>query len=169
MPKFNWFFILATSIIPLAVGLLYYHQAVLGKVAARYSPAIGQGFTPKIYAYFLLLGVFLSVFLLPVVFHIMHVYSLIGQPGGGPPPEDSVIYLDSMAYLEKYGGNFLTFKHGMFHGILTALFGIWPVLAISGFLEKRQWQYTAVQLGYWVIVFALMGGFINAFGFVALK
>jgi hypothetical protein len=164
MLQFNWFAILATSIIPLLVGAVYYHRAVLGKAAARYSPGFDTAHSPKVYAFYLLLGVLLSVFFIPVVFHANHLFSLVAQPGGGPPVEGSPAYQDVVAFLEKYGGNFRTFKHGAFHGILMAVFSIWPVLAITSFMGKKKWQYTAVHLGYWVIVFALMGGIINAYG-----
>jgi Protein of unknown function (DUF1761) len=164
MLSFNWYVILSTSIIPLVVGAVYYHHAVLGKVAARYSPSIGQRHSTKVYVFCLLLGVLLSGFMIPVVFHANHIFSIVAQPGGGPPTEGTPAYQDAMAFLEKYGNNFRSFKHGMLHGIIAAVFGIWPVLASTAFLEKKKWPYTAVHLGYWVIVFALMGGIINAYG-----
>jgi hypothetical protein len=167
MLPFNWPVILAVCLIPLLVGAIYYHKNVFGGLLARIenrSNEAKNGHSPMIYVFSLLLGVLLAVFMIPVVFHANHVFSLISQPGGGPPDENSEGFKAAQAFINTFGGNFNTFKHGFFHGILTALFGAWPILGIHSMFEGKKWKYVALHLGYWVLVLGLMGGLINAFG-----
>jgi Protein of unknown function (DUF1761) len=159
MESLNWAGILSASVIPLLVSVVYYHPKVLGTAAARVAGTeVAQGRRPVTYVYLLLLGVLLSVFIMPVVLHMAHVFSLVADAG-----PDSPAAADAAAFLGKYGGNFRTFKHGAFHGILSAVFGVWPVLAITAMMtERRSVRHIAIQLGYWAIVFALMGGTVCA-------
>lgn len=168
MLEFNWLVILATSLVPLLVGMIYYSGHVMGNAwmkASGMTAADAQGVNMiKISLYTLLMGLFLAVFMIPATLHINHVFSLISQPGGGPPDPNSAGYADAMAFISKYGGNFRTFKHGAFHGIISALFCAWPVIAVASFFERKSWRYIAVHLGYWVLCFAIMGGIVCAYG-----
>jgi hypothetical protein len=164
----NWLPILASALIPLLVGFLYYNDNVLGKAWKRYAgideDRLKQGNFVLILLFTLLLGVLLAGFLLPVVFHFMHVFSATAPEGGGMSDPTSEAAKDAMAFYEKYGTRFRTFRHGALHGAITAFTGIWPVLAINALFERRGWRYTAIHLGYWVITLTLMGGIICAFG-----
>jgi hypothetical protein len=164
MIQYNLLPILASSLIPLLVGAIYYNPKVLGNAwmnACGFNEEyLKQANMLKIFGYTLLLSILLAGFIMPVVFHALHVFSLVG----GQPAPDSAEMRDAAAFYASYGGNFLTFKHGAFHGIMAALFGVWPVLGISALFERRSWKYIAIHVGYWAIVFALMGGIICAFG-----
>jgi Protein of unknown function (DUF1761) len=159
----NWIVILASGLTPLIIGGIYYHPKVLGNAAARAAGASASDMQrqrrPKVYIFTLLLGLLLAVFIIPNVLHFNHLYSMIALPGNGPGSEAAQ---DVAAFLGKYGNNFRTFGHGAFHGILTALFGAWPILGTIAVFEMRSWRYTAIHLGYWVIVLALMGGVVCA-------
>ena len=111
----------------------------------------------------LLLGLVLSIFFIPTVIHSNHLASLVFQPGVGPAEAGSQAMQDATAFFNKYGTNFRTFKHGVFHGVLAALFCVWPVIGFNALFERRGWKYVAIHVGYWVITFALMGGVVCAF------
>jgi Protein of unknown function (DUF1761) len=168
MLPFNWIAILPTCLIPMLVGFIYYHPKVLGtawmKIAGMNEESMKNANMGKIFGFTLIFGVFLSVFLLPVVLHAMHAFSLVLPPGGGDLDPQSAAAQDVTAFIAKYGGNFRTFGHGAFHGILTALVGIWPTLGIVSLFERKGWKYTAIHLGYWVITLGLMGGVICDYG-----
>jgi Protein of unknown function (DUF1761) len=168
MAVFNWLGILPCAIIPLIIGFIYYHPKVFGtawmNIAGMTEARMKDANMGKVFGFTLLLGVVLSVFFMPVVLHAMHAFSLVSPAGGGPADENGAPYQDALAFVTKYGGNFRTFKHGAFHGILTALFVIWPTLGIISLFERKSWKYTAIHLGYWTITFALMGGIICAYG-----
>jgi hypothetical protein len=168
MLPFNWIAILPTCLIPLLIGFIYYHPKVLGntwmKIAGMNEESMKNANMGKIFGFTLLFGVLLSVFILPTVLHAMHAFSLISPAGGGPADPNSPGFQDAQAFLAKYGGNFRTFKHGVLHGVLSALMGIWPTLGIVSLFERKGWKYTAIHLGYWVITLGLMGGVICAYG-----
>ncbi len=161
MESLNWAGILSTAIIPLLVSIVYYHPKVLGTAAARAAgipeSEAGQNRRPIWYLYMALLGLLLSMFMMPIVMHASHISSLVANEG-----PDSQAATDAAAFLQKYSGNFRTFKHGVLHGIIMALLGAWPMLAITAMPERRGWRYVAIHLGYWVIVFGLVGGAVCA-------
>ena len=163
MIQYNLLPILASSIIPLLVGAIYYNPKVLGNAwmnACGFTEEyLKQANMMKIFGFTFLLGILLAGFIMPVVLHALHVFALVANA-----TPDSAEMRDAMAFYANYGGNFLTFKHGVLHGVMAALFGVWPVLGITALFERRSWKYIAIHLGYWAIVFALMGGVICAFG-----
>lgn len=57
---------------------------------------------------------------------------------------------------------FRTFKHGMFHGFLIALFFAFPLIGHSTIFERRSVKYIAITAGYWLISLPLIGGIICA-------
>lgn len=65
--------------------------------------------------------------------------------------------------MDKYGNNFRTFKHGVFHGVISGIFLIFPLFAINAMFERKGFKYIFINSGYWLVSFALMGGIICAF------
>jgi len=61
---------------------------------------------------------------------------------------------------EKYGSNFRTFKHGAFHGILASLMLALPLIGINALFERKGFKYIAINVGYWIVSFAIMGGIV---------
>jgi hypothetical protein len=162
MTELNWIIVLSTSLIPLVVGFAYYNDKTFGKAWMKHAgldeAQLRQGSMARIFGFTWLLGLLLAIFIMPIVLHAIHVMSLVADAGAGSAAQE-----DAAAYLAKYGGNFRTFKHGAFHGFMTAIVGVWPVVGINALFERRGWRYTAIHVGYWAIVFALMGGVICAF------
>lgn len=167
MEHLNWIGILAASLVPLAVGMLYYNDRVMGRAWMRYAEVdearLKRGNMAVIFGLTLVFSVLLSLFMVPLVLHISHVFSVIAQPGGGPADPNGEPYRDAMTFYQKYGQNFRTFRHGALHGTIAALMGAWPVIGINALFERRGWRYVGIHLGYWVLTFALMGGIVCAF------
>ncbi|MEZ4686647.1 MAG: DUF1761 domain-containing protein [Bacteroidia bacterium] len=63
---------------------------------------------------------------------------------------------------EHQDPQFHTFKHGAFHGVIFGIFAALPILGINAMFEQKSWKYIAINVGYWVVTFALMGGIISA-------
>ena len=59
-------------------------------------------------------------------------------------------------------GEFDNFGHGAFHGIVVSLFIIMPVLIMGGMYELKKFKTLAINLVYWIITLALMGGVVDA-------
>lgn len=164
MISLNWPAILGAGLIPLVVGAAYYSffaNAWLKSAGQSEDPS-RKGNPVVIYGSTLVFGMFLAVFIMPIVLHAVGVFSLVMTPDG--MAETSQPMQDAMAYFGKYGGNFRTFKHGALHGLMTALFGAWPIVGTAALFEGRSWKYTGIHLGYWAITLMLMGGVVCAYG-----
>lgn len=56
---------------------------------------------------------------------------------------------------------FHTFKHGLFHGVILGVFVILPTLGTNALYEQKSWKYILINVGYWVVSCAAMGGILN--------
>lgn len=162
--QLNWLVILLNSFVPLLVGAVYYNKMFFGGAAqsAAGPSSAAKNHPAMVYIFSLLMSVLLAVFMMPIVMHANHLYSLIAMRDYDPGTA-STAQQDVAAFMAKYGSNFRTFKHGAFHGLLTAIFGVWPILGIVALFENKGWKYIAVHVGYFAICLMLMGGTICAY------
>ena len=56
-----------------------------------------------------------------------------------------------------FGHSFRTYKHGAFHGAITAVFFVLPLIASCAIFEQRGWKYILITWGFWLINLVLMG------------
>ena len=70
------------------------------------------------------------------------------------------------SYIVEYGGNFLTFKHGLLHGFLASLCFALPILGYVTIFEHKSAKYFWVSQGYWTICMMLMAAVICQWGAV---
>lgn len=159
-------YLFLAALIPLIVGMIWYNKAIFGTAWMKAS-----GLTPEqlkggnmvllfILTYFFSLLIASS--LMPIVIHQMGVMSVLAnEPGINDPNSPMGKYIAD--FMSKYGHNFRTFKHGAFHGTLTAIFFATPLIGISAIYEKRGFKYIAINAGYWIICLALMGGVVCQF------
>ena len=59
-------------------------------------------------------------------------------------------------------GEFDTFGHGVAHGLVITVFLVMPVLFTKKLFEQSSWKNLWINLGYWAISLALMGGIVDA-------
>jgi hypothetical protein len=132
----NWLSILVAAIIPMVVGFLWYHPKTFGNAWMK-----GIGMTEEkmksanmglTYGLALVLSAVLSFFLL--------------QFNNGAGQE----------------GEFDTFGHGVAHGIVLTLFLVTPILTTKKLFEQSSWTNLFINLGYWAVSLALMGGVVDA-------
>lgn len=165
--ELNFPIVFAAALIPLLVGFVYYHPKVFGNAWMKAAGVSADGAKPNMILVFGLTYVFsvmLGVALLSIVIHQMGAYSmLVGQPGFDAKAADSEAWQMFTAYMAKYGHTYRTFKHGALHGTLSAIFFALPVFGINSLFERKGWKYFLINLGYWVIALALMGGVICQF------
>ena len=57
--------------------------------------------------------------------------------------------------------NYHTFQHGALHGAMLAFFTIMPALVTNALYELKSWKYILINVGYWMVSLAVMGGIIN--------
>jgi len=155
--EFNYLAILAAAVVPIIVGYLWYNPKTLGIVWMRESGMTEEKFRNSnmavIFGISLLLSVLLSFSTQMLVIHQMGAYSLMGANPEAALPS-------YQAFMNDYGYAFRTFKHGAFHGFLSALFLFFPVIAINALFERRSWKYIFINAGYWTLSLTIMGAII---------
>ena len=134
--KFYWVFI--TALIPLLVGMIWYSKAVFGKawmIASGMTEEKGKNM--NMILVFVLVYIFsalVSMAMMPVVIHQMGIFSVFADDKS---PE-GMAYVKN--FMENYGGRYRTFKHGVFHGVLTAILFVLPIIGINALFEARGWK-----------------------------
>ena len=155
--EFNYLAILAAAVVPIIVGYLWYNPKTLGIVWMRESGMTEEKFRNSnmavIFGISLLLSVLLSFSTQMLVIHQMGAYSLMGANPEAALPS-------YQAFMNDYGYAFRTFKHGAFHGFLSALFLFFPVIALNALFERRSWKYIFINVGYWTLSLTIMGAII---------
>lgn len=162
MPSNSYLYFLV-ALIPMVVGFVYYHPAVMGKAWMK-----SNGFTMKDLeggnmalimggAYFF--SLLLAVAMTNVVIHQAGGAGMFLTGAGEFTPEDAKAFSELMA---TYGNRYRTFSHGALHGAFLAIMLALPIIAIKSNFERRGWKYSAIHFGYWLIALILMGGTLCA-------
>ena len=137
----NWLAVAVAALIPLIMGMIYYHPKVAGGAWMRANgftlESIGNGPKPILYGVALGLSFLLSLWMT----------GNVTGPGQSTAPD---------------GHSYATFGHGAVHGVVISLMVLLPILGTSSIFEKRGWNWVFVNLGYWVITLAIMGGILSA-------
>ena len=164
--KINWIIVLATSIIPLLIGMLWYSKVLFGNawmqasgMTIHDSKKINMG---KAMGLGLLLGIFMSVCMVIWTIHQFSFFSVLGSTADATALKDPTSSLSIYAndFITKYGQNFRTFKHGALHGFLGSIFLGFPFLGMSAIWEGKSFKYVLIHVGYWAVTLMLMGGII---------
>lgn len=153
-----------SAIVPLLVGFVWYHPKVLGTVWQKEvglsDAQLQQANMLKIFGLTYLLSVMLSSILIVIVVHQVHLYSIFADnPDFGK--EGTELNTWFKGFMDKYGGNFRTFKHGAFHGFLSGLMLSLAIVGVDSLFERRSAKYVFLHVGFWAISMMLMGGIIS--------
>ena len=155
---FNWLVLLAATLVPLLIGFIWYHPKVFGNAWMRATGITPEGAKeanmPLIFGLTALFSLMLAFILHGMVIHQYAIYSLAAEMA----PEQAEIAVKE--FNDKYGSLFRTFKHGTFHGVLLGLFFVLPVLGTNALFERKGFRYMAINVGYWIVSLAIMGGII---------
>jgi hypothetical protein len=136
MASINWISIIISTLIPIVVGFVWYHKAVFGKAwmtsVGMTEEKASKANMPVVFGIAVVMAFLLSFFLLNNV--------------DGPGQE----------------GEFDSFQHGAFHGILMGILVAMPIMVINALFEQRSWKNMAINVGFWVVTLALMCGVLDA-------
>lgn len=163
MITLNWIAILGSGLVPMAIGAIWYgplFSKVWMKEANMSIEKIQGANMAMIYGISVLLSLLLAVGILPIVVHQMGVFSTLVDMGVDQSGSEINLYFTD--FMTKYGSNFRTFKHGVFHGLLTGIFIILPILGTNALFERKSWKYIFLNVGYWTVSAMIMGGIISA-------
>jgi hypothetical protein len=166
MIKLNFLYVALSALIPILTGFVWYSNVLFGKAWMRAADISEEklkgGNMAVILVVSLILSMLLALSLMPITIHQLGIYSILAEDQTlNDPQSPTSLYVAD--FMNRYGSNFRTFKHGAFHGILSALLFAMPIISINAMFERRSFKYIAIHVGYWVITLALMGGVICAF------
>lgn len=160
--------VLVAALVPMIMGFIWYNPKVLGTAwmkAAEVSEEKMKGANMAVIFIMAFVFSFLLAFEMQfVVIHQWSVYSLLNHyidPASRQYSIDVVNYLKEM--MDKYGNEFRTFKHGALHGTIAGFLLVLPVLGTNALFERKGFKYIAINVGYWIVNLAIMGGIICAF------
>lgn len=162
----NFLVILLAALVPMVMGFIWYNPKVLGtawaKAAGVTEEKMKGGNMALIFIMSFVLSFLLAFGLQFMVIHQFHFYSiLLNEPGLSDPNSE----VGSMAagFMEKYGHNFRTFKHGALHGTMGGILIAMPIIGTSAMFERKSFKYIAINAGYWIITMGIMGGILCQF------
>lgn len=137
MDDTNWLSIALATLTPLFIGYFYYHKSAFGNAwmdsISTTDQKVKKANTAITFGVALALSFLLSLFLLS-----------FNNEG------------------INQEGSFDTFQHGAWHGVFVAIAIVTPVTAINKLFERKPWKNVAINIGYWIITLALMGGTLDA-------
>lgn len=165
MQQMNWMVIALAALIPLVMGFIWYNPKVVGnawmKSAGMTEDKMKGGNMALIFILTYVFSFMVALILNPVVIHQYGLMSVVmDQPGMMEGDKTSEAYLWLQDAMNKYGHSFRTFKHGAFHATIVAIMLVLPVFGINAMFERRGAKYVMINVFYWIITLALMGGVI---------
>jgi hypothetical protein len=162
--ELNWIIILATGIIPLIIGGLWYGP-LFGKVwmkAAEMSEdKIAGSNMLVIFGTTLVMGIFLAVGLTPIVIHQMGAFAALQNVGVMDQGSEAYVFMND--FMSKYGSEFRTFRHGALHGFISGILIFFSIITTNALFERKSITYILLNTGFWTICAMIMGGIICAF------
>ena len=164
--EMNFLVAALAALLPMILGFIWYNPKVFGTAwmnACGFTKEDLQGGNMAlIFVLSYIFSFFLAMMLNTIVIHQFGFFStLMNDPD--VMKEGTETYQYAQDFLEKYGDNFRTFKHGALHGGLAGIFFVLPVLGTNALFEKKGFKYIAVNVGYWIVCLSLMGGVICQF------
>lgn len=157
----NFYMYFVAGLIPLLIGSIYYSPKVAGNAwmkTNKFTPESMQGANmPLIFGLTYLFSCFIAFMMGSFVIHQGGVFGMM-YPEVLEAGSATQQHFNEL--MQQYGDNSRTFKHGVIHGIMTAVLFVAPIIAINALFERRGWKYMLIHIGYWVICLALIGGLI---------
>ncbi|CAL2102391.1 conserved membrane protein of unknown function [Tenacibaculum sp. 190130A14a] len=159
----NYLAILGAAFVPMVMGFVWYGPMLFQKAWMK-----EMNFTQKdieggnmllIFGLSFVFSLLIAFFIQFLVIHQYGVFStLAGDPGFMEQTGGAYAYYQE--FMSNFGDRFRTFKHGALHGVLTGIFFILPVLGTKALFERKSFKYIFINVGYWTVTLALMGGII---------
>ena len=162
----NWLVNGLTALVPMVMGFIWYHPKVFGtawmKAAGMTEDSMKGANMAVIFGVSLFLSFILALSLNTMVIHQYGFYQVFMDE-----ISTNNISTELKSLMDQYEtmseGKFRTFKHGALHGAMAGIFIALPILGTNALFERKGWKYILVNVGYWTVTLAIMGGIICQF------
>jgi hypothetical protein len=131
----NWLAVIAASLVGFAIGFVWYGP-LFGKAWMA-----SLGITPDKAAQ----GNMAKIFGLSFVMQLVMAFCLAMFFYGDPTAADAI-----------------TAGTGTFYGFLTGFGWVATAMTVNALYEQKPWNYMAINAGFWILVFTLMGLILGA-------
>lgn len=160
--EFNLVTTAVAAIIPLIMGFLWYgpmlfKKAWMKEVGFNDDSMKGANMA-LIFGLSYVLSFLLAFILQTVVIHQFGVSSSLMKSGESALSGVDLAYFQD--FMTTYGDRFRTFGHGALHGAMVGLFIALPIMGTNAMFERKSFKYVLINVGYWTITLALMGGIL---------
>lgn len=166
----NFLMIPVAALIPMVVGFVWYNPKVFGTIWMKETGVTEekaqQANMAVTFGLAYLFACMLGVVIMGMSIHQMGVVQLFATKEGFDQA-GSEAQQQFATVMGMVGTIHLSFGHGLLHGTLGGLFAALPILATNALFEMKSWKYIWINVGYWIISMALMGGVLCQWGWNA--
>lgn len=163
--ELNYVAVLVAALVPMAMGFIWYNPKVMGSAwmqeAGLTEEKMKNVNMAMLFGLSFLFALMLTFSMQTLVIHQLHVYSVFQHYQKDVENPSTTVGALFKTIMDNYGNEFRTFKHGVFHGFLSSLFIVLPVMATNAMFERKSWKYIWINWGYWTITFMIMGGIVS--------
>lgn len=161
--EFNFLMTALAALVPMVIGFLWYgpmlFQNAWMKELGFTKESLEGGNMALIFGLSYVLSFLFAFLLQTLVIHQFGAQSvLMGEPGFVEGTGEAFTYFEE--FMQNYGDRFRTFGHGALHGGLMGVFVVLPVMGTNALFERKSFKYVAINVGYWVVTMAIMGGIL---------
>ena len=164
--EFNFLITALAALIPMVLGFIWYNPKVFGTAWMNACGFTAEDLKGGNMALIFILSYVFSFFLAFILnTFVIHQFGFFSILMNDPDllKEGTETYQYAQDFMTKYGSNFRTFGHGALHGTMVGLMVALPILATNALFERKGFKYIAINVGYWIVCLALMGGVICQF------
>lgn len=159
----NFLIIVATGLIPVLLGMVWYNPSLFGNVWLRESGMTMEQMKANQKPLKFILGFICNVLLGFGMFILCtHEFAVLGLVDGNPDLLKAGT--TGGAFLAEYGGNYARFSHGVVHGIVAAITLAIPFVGHQCLWSGKSWKVFLIDLGFWTLCMILMGGVVAQWG-----
>lgn len=161
----NFLVIAACAFIPFSIAFVWFHPSVFGgetwKAVAQLTDAQNaKAIRPWQLLLTIVLNFFIAFGLFVMTVHGTHILGLHG--GDVEAMKNSA---STMAFMAEHGSNYVTFSHGIGHGLVLGFVAfVLPILGYAVIFERKSFKYLLVNGGFWAISLTLMACIISRWG-----
>jgi hypothetical protein len=163
--QMNFWVIFLAALVPLLVGFGYYNKNVAGNIWMQETGMTeekGKSMNMlKTFGLTYLLSILLAFLLQGIVIHQSGLFSLFFGSDFETAGTDNHRLFNELS--TKFAHTHRGWKHGLLHGTMASLFFALPIITINALFEMKSWRYIAVNVGFWTICLAIMGGLLCAY------
>lgn len=166
MEQPNWWLLFVTALIPLIVGFLWYNPMTFEPAWMREAgltrEEVDSGSPLKKFGFAYLFGILGSFILSGLVVHQSGIAQLFF---GDPALSEAGSTMSTLVneFMTTYGDRHRSFGHGVIHGLESGLCLGLMMIGTNALFENKSWKYIFINLGYWMVSMALMGGVLCAY------